>query len=202
MRRSLLTALAAALLVLPVAADAHSGLRLRGTVTAKQAADGLITVSSSRLVHVLRVPGSLDRIRVGQRVELRGTVLRARGNGSRVLARGVTIARSEIRAPARDRDEDEPDDDEREVRGPISSLTPLTVAGLTCAVPARISIAGFRVGDRVEMTCDLVRGVWTLRKLQSEDARDHEDEDEDRDDDDDDHSGPGGGSGGGGRGHG
>lgn len=202
MRRSLLAALAAALLLLPAAADAHSGVRVRGTVTAKHDAEGLITVSSHRLDHVLRVPGSLARIRIGRRVELRGTTLRVRGNGSRVLARGVSIVRSEPRAPGRDRD-DERDDDEREVRGAITSLTPLTVAGLTCVVPARISLAGFRVGDRVEMTCDLVRGVWTLRRLQSEDARDHEDDGEDREDrDDDDHSGPRGGSGGEGTGRG
>lgn len=187
MNRLLLIAAAAVLLGLPASASAGSDLRLRGTVTAKHAAEQLVTVTSSRLVHVLRVPGSLDRIRVGQRVELRGTTLRSHGNGSRVLARGVLIVRSLLRAP---RVED--DDDEVEVRGRITSLSPLTVAGVTCAVPTGVSLAGFVVGERVEMKCDLVAGVLTLRRLESEDVDfdeeddEREDRDRDRDDDDDD----------------
>lgn len=187
MNRALLIALAATLLVLPASAYADSDLRLRGTVTATNAAEKHITVTSTRLVHVLSVPGSLADIRVGQRVELRGTTLRAQGNGSRVLARGVLIVRSERREPAA-----EADVGRVEAHGRISSLSPLTVAGVTCAVPASISLARFRVGDRVEMKCDFAAGVLTLRRLQSEQADRDEDEDEDknrdrdRDHDDDD----------------
>ena len=205
MRRLLLIALASALLVLPASADAGSGLRLRGTVKHKDPAAGLVTVATPVLAHVLRVPGSLAAIRIGQRVKLRDTTLRRHGRGSQVLARGVLIVSAQTidRAP----DDDKPDDDERERRGRITSLSPLTVAGLTCAAPARATLTGFRVGDFVEVTCDLIGGVWTLRKIQLEDAdevrdeddattEDHGDRRDGHDDDDDDHggnSGPGGG---------
>jgi hypothetical protein len=187
MNRLLLTALAAALLALPASAYGRSDLRLRGTVTATNAAEQLVTVTSSRLVHVLHVPGSLADIRVGRRVELRGTTLRARGNGSRVLARGVQIVRSELRAQSADVD------GRVEARGRISSLSPLTVAGVTCTVPAGLSLARFSVGQRVEMKCDFAAGVLTLRRLESEDDdRDDDDRGQDRDDDDDgDHGGRG-----------
>jgi hypothetical protein len=184
MNRVLLIALAATLLVLPASAYARSDLRLRGTVTATNTADKLVTVTSSRLVHVLRVPGSVADIRVGQRVELRGTTLRARGNGSRVLARDVLIVRSERRAKRDD------DNGRVEAHGRISSLSPLTVAGVTCTVPAGGSTARFEVGERVEMKCDFAAGVLTLRRLESEDAdrdeREDKEEDRDRDHDDDD----------------
>lgn len=166
MRRLLLIALASTLLVLPASADGGSGLRLRGTVTDKDTAAGLVTVAKSGSVHVLRVPGSLAAIRIGQRVELRDTTLRRHGKGS-VLARGVLIVSAQTvdRAPRGD----EPDRDEQERRGRITSLSPLTVSGLTCAVPAQATLSGFRVGDVVEVTCDLIGGVWTLRKIQLED---------------------------------
>jgi hypothetical protein len=61
-------------------------------------------------------------------------------------------------------------DDEVEVKGPIVSLSPLTVGTTTCVVPAGFSLVGFAVGDVVEMTCDLVGGQWVLRKLELEDA--------------------------------
>ena len=60
--------------------------------------------------------------------------------------------------------------DEVEVKGPIASLSPLTVGTTSCVVPAGFSLAGFAVGDVVEMTCDLVGGQWVLRKLELEDA--------------------------------
>ena len=205
MRRLLLAVLAAAMLLLPASVDASSDLRLRGVVTDKDRDERVVTVASSRQEHFLRVPGrnSFAGIRVGQRVELRGTTLRARGNGSRVLARGVRIVGSERLGRDRRLDDDEPDDDEREVRGRIRSLSPLTVSGLTCVVPNPRSLAGFRVGDFVEMTCDLIRGEWTLRKLESEDDDERVEEDEDRDDDhEDDNSGSGRGGSGGGPGHG
>jgi hypothetical protein len=219
MRRLLIAALAGGLLLLPSAAQGGSGLKLQGTVTEKNTTAGLVTVASTKLEHVLDVRGSLTAIRVGQRVELRDTTLRRHGNGSRVLARGVLIVSTRIldRDAVRD---DEPVDDEREVRGRITSLSPLTVAGLTCAVPSGMSLAGFRVGDVVEVTCDLIGGTWTLRKIHLEDEDEVRDEDDDRrgrgdderrdrHDDDDDRSGqsgPGGGdddnsgSGGSGRG--
>lgn len=183
MNRILLIALAATLLVLSASAYARSDLRLRGTVTATSSAERLVTVTSSRLVHVLRVPGSVAEIRVGQRVEVRGTTLRARGSVSRVLARGVLIVRSE---PTANREVGRV-----EAHGRISSLSPLTVAGVTCTVPASSSIARFRVGERVEMKCDFAAGVLTLRRLESEEAdRDErEDEEEDRDHDDGDEDG-------------
>jgi len=192
MRTLLLAALAALLLALPAAADgsSSSGVRLRGTVTARQPQDR-ITVMSARLAHVLKLGTVLRPIRAGMRVELRGTALRRHGEGSRLLARGVTIVSSTplvsvARDDARDDDEDEPD--ELEVRGRITSLSPLTVATATCAVPAGTSLAGFAVGEFVEMECDRVNGQWVLRELESED-----DDENEVIDDDNDHSGPGDG---------
>jgi hypothetical protein len=54
-----------------------------------------------------------------------------------------------------------------------------------CAVPAGHSLAGFSVGDFVEITCDRIGGTWVLRELE------HEDDDELGRDDDDDNRGPG-----------
>jgi hypothetical protein len=179
MPRLLLALLASALLLVPTAADGatSSGARVRGVVTAKDAVRSFVTVSSPRLAHVLRVPpGSFERIRLGRRVELRGSTLRSRGRGpTRVLARDVILVRSEPRAHA---PAPEPDDDEVELRGRITSLSPLTVSNgtrsVTCAVPAGMSLAGFAVGDVVEITCDLVGGVWTLRRLKLEDELEDE----------------------------
>ncbi len=83
------------------------------------------------------------------------------------------------------------DADEREVKGAIASLSPLTVGTVSCVVPVGVSLAGFAVGDFVELECKLVAGTWTLHKLELEDehapASGHSD-DGDRDDDhDDDH---------------
>jgi hypothetical protein len=127
------------------------------------------------------------------RVELRGTALRRDGDGWRLLARGVTIVSSAPLAPVarnddRDEDVDENEPDELEVRGRITSLSPLTVGTATCVVPAGVSLAGFAVGDFVEMECDRVNGQWILRELESED-----DDRNEVTDDDHDHSGPGGG---------
>jgi hypothetical protein len=183
MRRLLTAAVAATMLLLPAAAQGGSGLKLRGTVIDENGTSGLVTVASKRLQHVLDVPGSLSAIRVGQRVELRNTTLRMRGEGARVLARGVAIVSAHVASHA-DRNQDERDDDERELRGRITALSPLTVAGLICVVPNGVALTGFRVGDVVEVTCDLIRGTWTLRKIHLED--DHEvrgdDDDEDRSD--------------------
>lgn len=212
MTRIVLAGLAATVLLLvPATAQGDSGVRVRGTVALKDTANHVVTVRASRLAVALRVPGSLERIRVGQRVELRGSTLRAHGRGSRVLARGVTIASSRPlgSTPSPNRDDDEADDDEVEIKGKITSLAPLTVRSatrsITCVVPAGKSLAGFATGDFVEITCDLKAGVWVLRKLEHEDDDDRadrdDDDDDDRsghgdDDDDDDHddnSGPGGG---------
>jgi hypothetical protein len=198
MKRLVALALAAvtlvALLAASAAARSDSSTRIRGTVAVKDAASHVVTLRTARKAVGLRVPGSLAAIRVGQRVELRGSTLRTRGNGSRVLARNVTIASSaQLTTPSAPRQDD--DDDEVEIKGKITSLSPLTVASatrsVTCTVPAGMSLAGFAIGDFVEITCDLKSGTWVLRKLH------HEDDDDDdrtgRDDDDDDRSGPGGG---------
>lgn len=207
MPRFLLVGLAALLLILPATAEGHSGPRLRGTVALKSETNDLVTVRTPQRAVGLRVPGSLSLIRVGQRVELRGSTLRARGNGSRVLARNVSIVSSRPLSSSSPPTSDEPDDDEVEIKGTIRSLAPLTVESstrsVTCAVPAGMSLIGFAVGDFVEITCDRIGGTWTLRKLQHEDADDDEDEDEEEGDDssrgpgsgddDGDDSGPGGG---------
>lgn len=88
------------------------------------------------------------------------------------------------------------DADEREVKGAIASLSPLTVGAVACVVPAGVSVAGFAVGDVVELECKLVGGTWTLHKLELEDDHsaasgrsdddDHDDDDHDDDDHDDD----------------
>ena len=208
MPRIVLALLAAALLLLvPATAQGDSGVRVRGTVALKDSATHLVTVRSSRVAVALRVPGSLAAVRVGQRVELRGSTLRTHGRGSRVLARGVTIAHSTVLpTPAPRRDDDEVDDDELEIKGTLTSLSPLTVQSsaktASCTVPAGKSLAGFAIGDFVEITCDLKEGVWVLRELEHEDdgdRADRDDHDDERhsgpgdDEDDDDHSGPGGG---------
>lgn len=77
------------------------------------------------------------------------------------------------------------DDDEREVKGTIEAFTAggVTVAGTTCAIPAGVVLAGFAVGDLVEIECALVAGVLTLTTLESEDV-DHSHADDDHDDGD------------------
>lgn len=119
MSKLLATSFVAALLLVFATAAAGGSVRLEGTVAAKFPENQLVRVDSRRTAFVLRVPGSQSRIRVGQRVELRGTTLRRRGNGSRVLARNVTIAGSALRDPSRapgvdprlDDDTDDPTDD-------------------------------------------------------------------------------------------
>ncbi|HWQ24516.1 MAG TPA: hypothetical protein VNK94_10460 [Gaiellaceae bacterium] len=200
MLRFLLAACAAVLLLLPVSAEGSSATRLRGVVSAKDVARSVVTVSSVRRDAILRVPSSaLDRIRVGLRVELRGSLLRTRGRGpTRILARDVVLVRSEPRVQAGQ----DLDDDEIELKGTLTSLSPLTVSdgvrSATCSVPPGFSLAGFAVGDFVEITCDLRAGTWVLRELELEDDADAVRGDDDRsgpgrgdDDDDDDRSGPG-----------
>jgi hypothetical protein len=203
MMRIVLGGLAAAIFLLfPAASHGDSGLRVRGTVALKDTSSQVVTLRAARLAVALRVPGSLSLIRVGQRVELRGSTLRQRGRGSRVLARNVTVASTQPLAapggaPNRDDDDDEVDDDEVEIKGTLTSLSPLTVRSatrtVTCVVPAGTSLGGFAVGDFVEITCDLKAGVWVLRVLKHEDDDDDDDERRGRDDDDDDNSGPGSG---------
>jgi len=141
----------------------------------------------------------MSLIRVGQRVELRGSTLRARGNGSRVLARNVSIVSSlslsTSSSPRSDDDEqgdDEQGDDEAEIKGTLTSLDPVTVRSatrsLTCSVASGGVLAGFAVDDFVEITGDRIGGSWVLRKLKHEDGVDADDDDQN----DHDHSGPGG----------
>jgi len=203
MTRLTLAALAAVLLVLPATAGA-SGVRLRGTVIAKDAIAHTTTIRSTRATHVLSVPGSLATIHVRQSVELRGGTLRLHRHGSRVLARGVAVLQTTLPTA---RDDDDPGDDDEdvendevEVKGTLTSLSPPTVGGVSCAVPARVSLAGFAVGDAVELTCDRIGGVLTLREIESEDEPGAVGEDDDHGDDHggggEDNSGPGGGGGG------
>jgi uncharacterized membrane protein YgcG len=60
--------------------------------------------------------------------------------------------------------------EKREATGPIVALAPLTVGTLACEVPVTVAIGGFAIGDVVEIKCVLVGGVWTLRKIEREDA--------------------------------
>jgi uncharacterized membrane protein YgcG len=190
------------LLLAPAVSSARSAPHLRGAVTARDTARSEVTVTSTRRDSVLRVPArALPRIHLRQRVELRDATLRTRGRGpTRVLARDVTIVTSALLAPrAEDEDEDQveiEEEDELEVEGTLTSLSPLTVTAnghpFTCAVPSGFSLAGFVVGDRVEMKCEAVRGIQTLRRLELEDVNG-----------DNDSSGPGsGGDDGGSSGHG
>jgi hypothetical protein len=206
MPRFLLAVLAAVLLVLPATAEGQSTTRLRGTVALKSQATDLVTVRTKRQAVALRVPGSMSLIRIGQRIELRGSTLRAHGHGSRVLAHNVSIVSSQplstSSSPQAEDEEDE--DDEVEIKGKLTSLAPLTVTSatrsVTCSVPSAGLLAGFVVGDFVEITCDLVGGSWVLRELEHEDMADDDDDSSSgnasRDDDDGedaDRSGPGGG---------
>jgi len=81
-------------------------------------------------------------------------------------------------------DEDEDDDGAHEdhgrveVTGSITDLGPPVAvqprhgSSVECAVPAGFNLAGFAVGDRVEMRCALVNGVLTLTRLRHEDDDD------------------------------
>ena len=102
MSRLLLAALAALVVAVPVTAAGSPATQLEGTVGAKLSR-GLIRVDARKMAHILRVPGSQARIHVGQRVELRGALLRQRGNHSRVLARNVVLVRSVARSVPRSR---------------------------------------------------------------------------------------------------
>jgi hypothetical protein len=213
MPRVLLISLLALLFLVPATADGSSGVRIRGTVTAQSPSAHLVAVKASRQLFSLRVPGKLAAIRAGQRVELRGSTLRASSGGSRVLATGVTVASSRplsTASPSSPASDDDTEDDEREITGKLMSLSPATVtsgaATVSCAVPAGMTLSGLAVGDLVEMTCDLVGGSWVVRKIELEDDDDSGvqagDDDDDHghggpgggdDDDDDDSSGPGSG---------
>ena len=205
MPRFLIAALAAAILALPATAAGHSSPRVRGTVALKVAASHLVTVRATRQAFALRVPGSLSSIHVGQRVELRGTTLRADGHGSPVLARDVVIASSGplSASPAPRRDDDgQAANDEIEIKGKLTSLSPATVVSSTrtvsCVVPAGKVLTGFGVNDLVEMTCDLAGSTLTLRTLEHEDDAAAKPSRHDDDEDDDDNGGHHSGSGGGG----
>jgi hypothetical protein len=188
-------------------------------VTAKDASRSQVTLASTRRASLLHVPErALPRIHVRQHVELRGSTLRTRGRGrTRILARNVTIVGTTLLAPRAADDEDEveiedEDEDELEVEGALTSLAPLIVTAngrpFTCAVPSGVSLGGFAVGDRVEMKCEKVGGIQTLRRLELDDENEDNDSrgpgnaghDHDssgpRSGDDGDSSGPGGGHGG------
>lgn len=65
-----------------------------------------------------------------------------------------------------------PFDDELELTARITSVSPLTVGSVSCVVPSGRSLAGFRRGDLVEITCDRLGNRWILRKLEREDDLD------------------------------
>ena len=88
--------------------------------------------------------------------------------------------------------------DKSEASGAISALstTSITVASLTCAIPAANSAdvnAKFKMGDNVEVKCALVGGVNTLTKIEGKDNN--------KGDGHGGHGGGGGGGGGGGKKH-
>ena len=210
MPRIVLGGLAAAMLFLvPAVAQGDSAARVNGTVALKSAPTHLVTVRATRSAVALRVPGSLAAIRVGQKVELRGSTLRSTP-GARVLGRNVRIVRSQAlnssAAPKQSSADDEAAVDEVEIKGKLTSLSPVTVESgariVSCTAQAGMSLTGFTVGDVVEMTCDLKAGAFVVRKLEQEDEAaqvpNADDEDDDNsgpgnanDDEDDDNSGPG-----------
>lgn len=74
---------------------------------------------------------------------------------------------------------------EVEVEGVLSALSEDSVsvsasaAGMiTCSVPAGVSLAGFAIGEAVEMECTLREGAFELRELESEHAEVEIDDDE------------------------
>jgi hypothetical protein len=220
MTRFAIAALAALLLLAPAAATGAgsdaSRVQLRGTVAQMLPANKLVRVDTSRVAHILRVPGSQARIHVGQRVLLRGTTLRERGNGSRVLARGVVLAGSARKGSSSLSNGGSGSNDagRLEIKGTLTSVAPPTVSSgsvsASCALATGRTLTGFTVGDFVEMKCVLRLGVWMLRDLRHEDDEvanppnddddtdtgdtDDSDDTTDDDTDDDDNSGPGGGN--------
>jgi len=189
-------------------------VQLRGTVAQTLPANNLVRVDTSRVAHILRVPGSQARIHVGQRVVLRGTTLRERGNGSRGLARGVVLAGSARKGSSSVSSSGSSSDDtgKLEIRGNLTSLAPPTVTSgsvsASCTLATGQTLTGFAVGDFVEMECVLRLGVWMVRDIRHEDDQvanppnddddsdtgDTDDSDDNSDDGDDhDNSGPGGG---------
>jgi len=221
MKRFAFAALAALLLLAPATASGAGAdtarVHLRGTVAQTLPANNLVRVDTTRVAHILRVPGSQARIHVGQRVVLRGTTLLERGNGSRVLARGVVLAGSARKGSssvsgASSSGSSSKEAGRLEIRGNLTSLTPPMVSSgsvsATCSLPVGQTLAGFTVGDFVEMKCVLALGVWIVRDLRHEDDpvanppndddTDTGDTDDSDDTTDDDNSGPGGGGHGGG----
>jgi hypothetical protein len=112
-RLLLFTASLVALVLIPATSAGASPSRahVRGTVGSKSQSAHLVSVRASHRLFALRVPGSLSRIRVGARVELRGTTLRVAGRGSSLLASGVSVVSSApLQAPTVS--DDQGDDDQ------------------------------------------------------------------------------------------
>jgi len=190
-------------------------VQLRGTVAQTLPANKLVRVDTSRVAHILRVPGSQARMHVGQRVVLRGTTLRERGS-SRLLARGVVLAGSARKSSSSVAGSGSSGNEagKLEIRGNLTSLAPPTVSSgsvtASCSLPVGQTLTGFTVGDFVEMKCVLALGVWIVRDLRHEDDPvanppndddtdngDTDDSDDNADDGDHGNSGPGGGGHGG-----
>ena len=86
--------------------------------------------------------------------------------------------------------------DEVEVEGTLTSLSPLTVqprhgAGLSCELPAGMTLTGLRVGARVELECVRAGDRLVVKELELQDDEHGEDEDEhgDEEQEDGDHAG-------------
>ena len=90
---------------------------------------------------------------------------------------------------------------EMEVRGKVNgplvpaaiSITTGTGVVVTCAIPLGVT-ANVIVGDMIELNCDLLGGVWTVRVAESEDEQGDGDQGDDDGTDDDAASGSSGGS--------
>lgn len=63
---------------------------------------------------------------------------------------------------------------EMEVRGKVTVLSPLTVetgtppVSISCVVPTGVTLT-VKVGDLIELKCDLIGGLWTVRVAHDED---------------------------------
>lgn len=136
---------------------------------------------------------ALPAIAAGEEIEL---LVRLGADGGFTL---VSLAPEDDESGGVDYDED---DGELEVEGLITALSESEIAvapgqgapPVTCAVPAGVSLAGFAVGDAVEMECRASGDGFVLEELESEthelemeqgdDEDEHDDEEEDEEDDD------------------
>jgi hypothetical protein len=73
------------------------------------------------------------------------------------------------------------------VRGTVTAVSPALVVKtgtgvvVACSIPAGAPPTGVAVGDRVELSCDLIGGQWTLRQAGGEHESDDDDDHASRD---------------------